>query len=252
MAINFSRFTHSPPVRWRGKLRFGPILLPAILLLDIVMLALTAGTLIYSWTSQRGWENEGIYWPDSSDEKAGIVFLYLAVPLIDLLHTLAQLWAYLSTPRRGRGGDPSGRSSRSRLHPAAALSGGLVVFCLWAYQVSIAGILDYVGWEQERTARWYGLAGARAAGGAVAALAWGVYAGFAAAAVHRWRGERARVGEERAREEGRMQGWEEGRREAEAAGVELRGLERGRDSVGNKVSGETMVDVELEEGVRKD
>lgn len=177
------------------------------------------------------------------------VFLYLAVPIIDFFHLLAQITAYLMSPRSSSSSSSTTSSTTSSpsslLHPAAALSGALVSFCLWAYQVPIAAVMDYVGWEQPRDGAWDGLAAARCAAGVAVWLLWAVAAGFAAAAVHAWRRDRARAGRETAREEEcRAQGWEEGRREAEAGGLELRGL----GTTAMKVSGETMVDVELEGG----
>ncbi|KAK0644913.1 hypothetical protein DIS24_g8406 [Lasiodiplodia hormozganensis] len=209
-------------------------------------MALIAASLIYSatTTTRYGSLGIGIYWDRDINERVNKVFLYLAVPMIDLFHLLAQITAYLMTPR-STSSSPS-PSSLSLLHPAAALSGALISFCLWAYQVPIAAVMDYIGWEQPRDGTWNALAAARCAAGVAVWLLWTANAGFAAAAVHAWRRDRARVGRERAREEGRAQGWDEGRREAEAGGLELRGL--GSTTGTNKVSGETMVDVELEGG----
>lgn len=121
--------------------------------------------------------------------------MYITIPALDLLHTLAHLHAYLSTPRSTTTTD-----NLSRLHPAAALSGALVASLAWTAMVSLTTTLDYVGWEQWRDGTWYGLAGARAVVGAGLALLWGVSVGFAAVAVHRWR----RTGKG---EEGRGREW---------------------------------------------
>ncbi|KAH7052308.1 hypothetical protein B0J12DRAFT_70098 [Macrophomina phaseolina] len=125
MAIPFSRFTHSPPARWRGRLRFGPMLLLLLLFLDIALVALITATMTYSWTTTKYGLNIGFYWPRSAAGRAYVlspssllhctplphkthaatcqrdekwkkekicsqqfserILLYLAVPLIDLL-----------------------------------------------------------------------------------------------------------------------------------------------------------------------
>ncbi|KKY24696.1 hypothetical protein UCDDS831_g02314 [Diplodia seriata] len=119
--------------------------------------------------------NIGMYWGGSTSEKAGNVFLYLAVPMIDLFHLLAQITAYLSTTPKSADDNPAA-AALSLLHPAAALSGALVSFCLWAYQVPIATVMDFIGWEQPGDATWDGLAVARCVFGIAMWILWAVYA----------------------------------------------------------------------------
>ncbi|KAL1636685.1 hypothetical protein SLS58_009672 [Diplodia intermedia] len=213
--------------------------------------------MVYSATATTyyGSTNIGMYWGGSTSEKAGNVFLYLAVPAIDLLHILAQTAAYLSTTtttttspksESNDDGNPTAAATISLLHPAAALSGALVSFCLWAYQAPVAAVMDFIGWEQPGDAAWSGLAVARCVLGVAVWILWAVYAGYGAAAVHRWRTE----GSGTAGEEGRARGWgwDEGRRREAGGeeGLELGGL-GGAAARTSKVSGETMVDVELDE-----
>lgn len=71
MAIPFSRFTHSPPARWRGRLKHGPQLLVPLLVLNITIMALIATSLIYSATTQTryGSMGIGIYWDRDINER---------------------------------------------------------------------------------------------------------------------------------------------------------------------------------------
>lgn len=72
MAIPFSRFTHSPPARWRGRLKHGPQLLIPLLVLDITIMVLIAASMVYSATATTyyGSMNIGMYWGGSTSEKA--------------------------------------------------------------------------------------------------------------------------------------------------------------------------------------
>lgn len=71
MAIPFYRFTHSPPVHWRGRLKHGPQLLIPLLVLDITIMALIAASLIYSatTTTRYGSLGIGIYWDRDINER---------------------------------------------------------------------------------------------------------------------------------------------------------------------------------------
>ncbi|KAK7721771.1 hypothetical protein SLS57_005120 [Botryosphaeria dothidea] len=217
------------------------MLLLALLAFNVILLALITTTMIYSAKTLKYGDTIGLYWPTSTNGKAGNVFFYLGVPMADFFHIIAQIVAYLTTPR----GRKDIGVNRSYLHPVAALCGAIIFFGAWVYQLTFTWIFDYVGWENYRDGTWYGLAAARATFGLLTTLLWAVYLGWSAAAVHKHRRSKVRVMEERAREEGRRQGLEEGRREAETEGLELRGLETGgrmSKDVNGKVSGETMVD----------